>query len=133
MLVDKKIVELIQKHCIASTKVPVKFLNTNMNSSKKQIWWEIVFLPNNLENECWDDGKVYQGFVNLLLHYPQNNKGIYEAFDIVEELSKAFEKGTVLGDELMLTITHNPNIRAVAEEKSEVIIPLTLRYSCFRV
>lgn len=136
MLPEPAIIKLIQKHVATLTDLPIKYINTNMKPPKNGKWWEIIFIPNNLDGEFWSKGQTYRGFFRFLLHWPQINDGIYKPYSEVEKLVDGFEKGSVFEDlenNVKVILTENPKTNTVLEEPPELLISLTIRYNCFIV
>ena len=81
MMIESKILSLLQKKVteVVGKSYKVKYINTNIGNVDK--FWEIVYIPNNVENEFWDKGKTYRGILRLILHWPQDNKGIYKPME----------------------------------------------------
>jgi hypothetical protein len=114
----------------------VKYLNTTFVPLADKPYWEIVYFPNNLPNEFWGDEKTYKGAMRLILHWPQDNKGAYLPMAEVARVATALAKGSVWKDSLNIvevTIDDHPNATGVIEQSPENLLPLTVRYSCFRV
>ena len=135
-MIESKILNLLQKKVteVVNNVYPVKYINTNMKAKDK--FWEIVYIPNNIENEFWDSGKTYRGIMRLVLHWPQDNKGVYKPMEEAERVAKGFEKGLELFDDVnsvKVTITDNPDCTNVIEDEGKLLIPLTIKYLCFKL
>lgn len=135
-MIESKILKLLQSRVteVVNDVYPVKYVNTNMPVTDD--FWEIIYSPNNIENEFWDTGKTYRGILRLIFHYGQDNKGIYIPMQEVERVSKGFEKGLGLIDDfnkLKVIITDNPDCTAIIEDKGKLLIPLTIQYLCFKL
>lgn len=136
MMIESKILNLLQKKVteIVGNTYPVKYINTNIGNVDK--FWEIVYIPNNIENEFWNSGKTYRGILRLVLHWPQDNKGIYKPMEEVERVANGFKKGLELFDDvnsIKVTITDNPDCTNVIEDEGKLLIPLTIKYLCFKL
>ena len=136
MMIESKILNLLQKKVteVVNNVYPVKYINTNMKVKDK--FWEIVYIPNNVENEFWSSGKTYRGIMRLVLHWPQDNKGIYKPMEEAERVANGFEKGLELFDDenkVKVTITDNPDCTNVIEDEGKLLIPLTIKYICFKL
>lgn len=135
-MIESKILNLLQKKVteVVNNVYPVKYINTNMKAKDK--FWEIVYIPNNIEDEFWDSGKTYRGIIRLVLHWPQDNKGIYKPMEEVERVADGFKKGLELFDDenkVKVTITDNPDCTNVIEDEGKLLIPLTIKYLCFKI
>lgn len=136
MMIESKIINLLQKKVteVVNNVYPVKYINTNMKAKDK--FWEIVYIPNNIEDEFWGSGKTYRGIMRLVLHWPQDNKGIYKPMEEVERVANGFEKGIELCDDenqVRVGITDNPDCTNVIEDEGKLLIPLTIKYLCFKL
>lgn len=136
MMIESKIIKLLQKKAleIIDDNKLVKCINMNFSPPADKRWWEIVYIPNNLENEFWDDGKTYRGILRLILHWPQKSQGIYKPLEEAERVADGFEKGLELYDEdgkVKVVIVDKPDLTNVLEEQTQLLIGLTIRYSCF--
>lgn len=135
---DKYILEALQKRVDVATtpdgSPPPKAVGRNFEPPDDGKWWEVVFLPNNVENEFWGDGKTYQGVLRMVLHWPQDGKGAYPAMEEAERFAAFFEKGLKLTDPdntVRVKITTQPDIMPLIEESPRFLIPLTIRYTSF--
>ena len=56
MMIESKILNLIQKKVkeVVNNVYPVKYITTNIGNVDK--FCEIVYIPQNNENEFWDSG-----------------------------------------------------------------------------
>ena len=135
-MIESKILNLLQKKIteIVNSVYPVKYVNTNIGNIDKFL--EIVYIPNNIENEFWDEGKTYRGILRLILHWPQDNKGIYKPMEEAERVADGLKKGLELFDEenhFKLTLTDNPDCTSIVEDEGKLLIPLTIKYLCFKL
>lgn len=135
--VESQIIKLLQTAVITAVNgvFPLKPLNVNIEPPAAGKWWEIVYIPNNRENEFWSDEQTYTGILRLVLHWPQDNTGIYTAMNEAVRVADALPKGSLFQSTsgLKVRIVDNPNISNVIEESPNLIIPLTLRYQCFTI
>lgn len=136
MMIESKILNLLQKKVteVVGNIYPVKYINTNMKAKDK--FWEIIYIPNNIENEFWDSGKTYRGIMRLVLHWPQDNKGVYKPMEEVERVANGLKKGLELFDDvnsIKVSITDNPDCTGVIEDEGKLLIPLTIKYLCFKL
>jgi hypothetical protein len=118
------------------TSIPVKYVNTNFDARDVDKWWEVVYIPNNIENQYWDSGKTYRGILRLILHCTQNNTGAYDQMDIVDTMANAFKIGSIFEDpakKVRVKITSEPTLMGVIEESPNFLLPLTIRYECFKI
>lgn len=136
MMIESKIIKLLQKRAleIINDNKFVKCINMNFNPPADKKWWEILYIPNNYTNEFWDEGKTYRGILRLILHWPQKSQGIYKPLEEAERVAEGFKKGLELYDEdgkIKVVIIDEPDLTNVLEEQTQLLIGLTIRYSCF--
>jgi len=138
-MTERYVLEALQKAVITATSslsLDVKYLGRVFKTPDDGKWLEIVYIPNNIENEFWGSVKTYRGFMRLILHWPIDDTGVYEALDMVNNVADGFIKGskfTDSGENVLVKITDNPNISSVLEEPPEILIPLTIRYSYLKI
>lgn len=135
-MVESKILKLLQQKAleVINDNKFVKCLNVNYNPPANKRWWEVVYIPNNVENEFWDTGKTYKGIFRLILHWPQNNQGIYKPMEEAERVAKGFPKGLKLCDTIngiTVTIIEQPDCQNIIESEGELLIGLTIKYLYF--
>ena len=115
----------------------VKCLNVNFNPPVDKKWWEVVYIPNNIEDEFWaDSSKTYRGIFRLLLHWPQKSQGVYKPLEEAERVAAGFPKNLELFSEdgsVKVIITDTPDIKNVIEDRPQLMIGLTIKYTCFIV
>lgn len=137
---ERYVLEALQKAVTAAVTasniptLPVKYVGRSQNPPSNHKWLEIVYLPNNVENQYWGDSKTYRGVMRLLLHWPNNDQGAYEPFGSIQSIANYFVKGLKfqdLGENVTVSITEVPNIMSPIEEDAEMLIPLTIRYNFF--
>lgn len=124
------VVKILQKAVTPLTSLPIKYINTNIKPPSNGKWWEIIILPLDMSNEFLGNEQTYKGVMRLILHWKQNNKGVYEPLEEAEKMLKGFPKGSSFDG---VRIISNPRIDSVIEEPSELLIPLTIEYLCFNV
>ncbi len=133
---DTQILSLLQKEIIKAVDdvLPIKYLGKNQPSVSDSKWWEIIYIPSNVSDEFWGSEKTYRGIFRLLLHWPQDNAGIYGPVEEATRVANSFKKGLqITDDDITITITDNPDITGVVEDLPNLIIPLTIKYNCFIV
>lgn len=124
------VVKLLQKAVTPLTSLPVKYLNTNFKPPKDGKWWEIVILPYDMSNEFLGNEQTYKGIMRLILHWRQDNAGIYKPLEEADLMLRGFQKGCSFEG---VRIISNPRIDTTIEEQAELLIPLTIEYLCFNV
>lgn len=141
-MTDRYILEAIQKGVIAAvaassmSDLPVRFMGRNHESEDAdKSWLEFVYLPNDVQNELWSDGKTYRGVFRLILHAPMKDLGVYAPMDLLTSIGSYFSKGSRLsdpGNNVTLRITDHPNFMGIMEEPPELLLPLSIRYQYFK-
>jgi len=132
---DQAILETLQKETTkavaASTmpKLPVKYLGRSFVVPDDQKWLEIVFIPNNRTGAYWNDEKDYRGLYRLILHWKNDDAGVYPPMAVLNSICSHFSKGTLLSG---VQISDNPDASGVIENGSENLFPATIRYQSFR-
>lgn len=110
-------------------KIAVKYLGRVFVPPSDQKWLEIVHIPNNLENVDWGNGFYYRGLFRLILHWPVNDRGVYEPMDALASIGAYFSKDRTLWyGSNAVKITDNPVSSGVIEAGSELLIGLSVRY-----
>lgn len=137
---EKEILQALQKGVTAavaastSATLPVKYLGRTFKPPVDGKWLEIIFIPNNADDECWDDTKTYRGILRLLLHWPMSDEGFYDPLDLISSITNGLRKGTILHDTdntVQVKITENPNLTGAIEEAPQAMFPCSIRYQCF--
>lgn len=137
-LIESKIIKCLQDKAIkVINDKNIKCLNINYDPPVDKKWWEVVYIPNNIENEFWaDTAKTYRGIFRLILHWPQKSQGIYKPLEEAERVANGFQKNTELfssDDTVKVIITDTPNITTIIEDRPQLMIGLTIKYSCFNM
>lgn len=137
-MIESELVKILQRSVTdaVGTSIPVKYIGLNFKKPSNDKYWEIVYIPNNIKNEFLDTGKTYRGIMRLILHWPQNNKGVYTPLEEVERVAAYYEKGKRLYLEngtIKLTLTDNPDLGGVYEDESSLLLPLTIPYLCLKM
>ncbi len=137
-MIETDILKTLQRSVTTAvgTTVPVKYIGVNFKKPSNDKFWEIVYIPNNVKDEFWSSGKTYRGILRLILHWPQNNKGIYEAMNEVKRVAEYYTKDIelFLSDEITkIRITNEPDLTNVIEDEGSLLLPLTITYSCFKM
>lgn len=134
---ERYVLEALQKAVIAANaSVSVKYVGRTMATPSNGKWLEVVYIPNNLGREFWSEGKTYQGIMRLILHWPMNDEGPYSALDVLKAVADKFPLGSNFndtGNNVIVRIVDHPNVSNVLEEPPNLLIPLTIKYACFKV
>lgn len=139
-MAEKEILEALQKGVIAAVAasikplLPVKYVGRNFTKPTDSNWLEVIYIPNNITNEFWANGKTYRGLLRLVLHWGMKDAGAYEPMQVIESIASYFSKGLKLvdtGNTVRISINDIPNLLNVMEEPPEMLIPLSIRYHFF--
>ncbi|WP_189406798.1 phage tail terminator-like protein [Mesorhizobium sp. M1A.F.Ca.ET.072.01.1.1] len=115
-----------------SNALPIKYLGRTFVIPDDQKWLELVHLPNNITGEFWGSSKTYRGTLRLILHWPNNDQGVYSPIDIIEQIGSFFAKGKSLqSGQSVVKIDENPDYFGSIETGTETVFVLTVRYQSF--
>lgn len=135
---DKLVLQALQegvKFAVTTASFPadkVKFVGRTFKPEADKPWLEVVWIPNNPIGEFWSGGKTYRGLMRLILHWPLDDKGAYEALTKAGEIAESFKLGTAIANSgIIVRITDSPNISPI-EQQSENLYVIALRYNCFK-
>lgn len=136
MMVESKIIKCLQTKALeVINDKNVKCVNINFNPPVDKKWWEIIYVPNNVEDEFWaDESKTYKGILRLILHWPQKSQGIYKPLEEAERVANGFPKNLELYSEdesIKVIITDTPDVTNIIEDRPQFMIGLTIKYTCF--
>ncbi len=138
---EKYILEALQKAvttAVAATTLPptaVKYVGRLFEKPSNYRWLEVIYIPNNIENEFWDSSKTYQGILRLILHWGMDDKGAYEPTTLINDIAASFAKGGKFadpGNNVIVRIDEVPNLLGILEEPPELLLPLSVRYRFFK-
>lgn len=138
MMTESKIIKTLQARALeVINDKNVKCININFNPPVDKKWWEVVYIPNNPDNEFWSgQDKTYRGIFRLLLHWPQKSQGIYKPMEEVERVAEGFPKDLELFSEdntVKVILTDTPDVTTIVEDRPQLMIGLTIKYTCFKL
>lgn len=112
--------------------MPVQYPLRSFNRPNNGTWLEVIHIRNNRTNEFWGAERTFQGLVRLILHWSNNDAGIFPAIAYLDQLAALIPKGTILsfGDASVL-IYDNPDVGSLIVDNGLVMVPLTLMYRDF--
>lgn len=134
---ERYVLEALQKAVLSVTgsmDLIVKYVGRTLEAPSGERWLEIVYIPNNIENQYWDRSKTYRGVMRLIMHCPIDDEGVYANLDLAALIANGFTKGEKFADtggNVLVSVTENPNVESVIEQSPEILIPITVRYSYF--
>lgn len=135
---EQYVLEALQKAVISATAItglPVKYVGRIFDIPSDGKWIEVIYIPNNIENQYWDDSKTYRGIMRLILHYPMDDTGVYSILNVAQQISDGLSKGSKfsdIGNNVVVKISEVPNIQSILEEAPELLVPISVRYICFK-
>lgn len=139
MMIESKILKALQTAVLAAVAASidptlgVKPVGRIFDIPSNGKWLEIIYIPNNSADEFWSEGKTYQGILRLLVHWPTDDKGAYGPMEMAQSIAGYFTKGMTLdasGD--TVRINEQPNMLGVMEMPPEMLVPISIRYQCFK-
>lgn len=136
---DRYVLEALQKAVIAAvaastdTTLAVKMVGRTITPPTSGKWLEVIQIPINSDPSLGQE-RLYRGMLRLILHWPVDDKGAYGPMDLLTSITSYFTKGskhTDSGNNVKVTITHNPAFMGVEEDSPEVRYPASIRYWCY--
>lgn len=136
---ERYIVEALQKAVIAAVAasdddtLAIRMLGRTLDVPSNGKWLEVVHIPNN-SNPTWGDEQVYEGMFRLILHWPVDDQGVYDAMYLMRTINAYFTKGSKhsdSGDNVEVTITRQPMFMGLIEEAPEMLFPYGIQYRCY--
>lgn len=109
--------------------LPVKYIGRTFKVPNDQKYLEIISIPNNRTGGYWGDEKDHQGLFRLVLHWPNDNLGVYEPIDVIESIGSYFSKHRFFQG---VKITERPDFRGALEMGHETLYPAQMRYQFYR-
>jgi Bacteriophage related domain of unknown function len=134
-MIEHEILQTLQTAAIAAvtaSSVPtlaIKCIDITFEPPNDQKYLELVYIPNNDNGAFWGTEKIYQGIFRLILHWPNDGKGPYEAMMALASIAGYFSKYQLLQN---VQITSNPDLTGVLEQGSEILYPASVRYLRFK-
>jgi|SRR5882757_1450985 len=109
--------------------LPVKYLGRSWTPPNEQQWLELVFIPNNT-NDFWGDEQNYRGMFRMVLHWPNDDEGVYPPLAVLKSIAGYFTKDRALQN---VQIYETPKLGGVLENGAETLYPASLRYQSYRL
>lgn len=132
---DEEILRALQTGTIAAVaastmpELPIKAVGRTFTVPDDQKYLELVFIPNNRGGDFWGNEKNYQGLFRLVLHWPNDDQGIYGPMGVLASIAGYFTKGLRLQK---VQIYETPNLTGILEEGSEMLLPASIRYQSYQ-
>jgi hypothetical protein len=142
---DVEILETLQKGIIAAVEASdmptphagrIQMVGLTFEPPADGKYLEVVFIPNNGDDQHWGDEKNYRGMLRLILHWPIDTQGPYPPMRVLKSVCAYFAKDEPLRlpDNLasVVQISNTPNSLAPLAQGGEALYPASLRYQSFR-
>lgn len=138
VMIEKDIVQALQTATLAAVAastlpaLPVKALGRTFVPPNDQKWLEIVHVPNNPQGDYWANSKNYRGMMRLILHWPNDDQGVYPPLSVIQSVVSFFDKGKTLdANGISVNILENPNYLGEIVTSTDSLYPVSVRYHCF--
>lgn len=131
-MTDAQILETLQnvlKDAVAASAnatLPIAFVDINFEVPDDQKYVECVFLPDNIDNLCWGNERVFAGSFRMILHWPKNGEGPYIPMALIDEIASFFKKDVLYDGVQIVSV---PNCGPPLAADAENLYPATIRYS----
>lgn len=142
---DGAIVKILQtaalRAVVASNMplMPVKLLGRTfdaVSSAPDGRYLEVVIIPNNRKGDFWGSEQNYQGLLRLILHWQNDDQGVYKPLEFVKSVCSYFSKETLLfsegGSSTVIQIYENPTLTGLLEEGDKLLYPVSISYRSHR-
>lgn len=141
LMIDHDILKSLQDAArtavLASTDptIPIAYIDVNFDPSEDAAetngkYLELVFIPNNVENDTWGDERTYQGMFRMILHWPKSiSGGPYPPMQLLSSICAYFSKDRKLGD---VQVTNLPVFTGMLAAGHENLYPASLRYQRYQ-
>lgn len=137
---DSEVFKALQKGVIAAVAacddptLPIQTIGRTFEPGDDETaYLQVVIIPNNPDNEQWGDNRSYAGLLRLILHYPNDDAGVYAPLDLLKSVCDYFTKSRVLTDgTITVRITTPPNLVGDLPSGHETEYPVSMRYNFFQ-
>ena len=137
-MIETEILEALQKATTTAVAnsitpaLPIKYLGRTFDIPNNGRYLEVVYIPNNVNNEFWGNGKTYRGLYRLILHWGLDDAGAYPPMRALSSICDGFVKGSVFQNgAVSVTIYDEPDLTTVSESAPEMLFLASVRYSFF--
>lgn len=111
-----------------ATSLPLKMPGRIFTPPNDQKYIEVLKLSNDFER-TWGAEKVFQGFVRVIVHWPNDDSGIVSPISLCETIVNLFPKGLFLAHGLaMLQVAESPVILDPIYGGQETLYPVSFAY-----
>ena len=134
-MIQKDILQTLQQHTIAAVAqsniptLPIKFVGIAFTPPDSGKWLELIHLPNNPDDQFWNEEEVYRGIWRCILHWPNNGGGAYSPLDLIGSIADYFVKDGLIND--IIQITNKAKLTGILEEGKEILYPISVQYQSF--
>ena len=108
--------------------LPVKYLLMGFDIPNDQKWLEIVWLPNNNRNDFLGQEQNHRGIMRLVLHWPNDDAGVYAPTELLASISRFFTNGKVLSG---VQIVGKPVPTGIVEDGDDTLFPVSIYYQSY--
>lgn len=132
---ESNIISALQKAVTAAVaasskpSLPVSYIDTEFTQPADGKWLEIIWIPNNRGGDYWGGEKNHRGILRLILHWPNNDSGVYKPVELLESIGAYFTKGLNLSG---VQIYEKPDFTGRIADGDELLYPVSIRYQSFR-
>ena len=137
---DGEIIEALQKGVLTAVAncsrpdLPIQMLGRTFEPGAKDVaYLQVLVIPSNPDNELWGENRRYAGLFRLVLHYPNDDQGVYPPLVLLKSIAAYFTKGQILTDgTISVEITTPPNFTGSLPSRHETEYPVSMRYNFFQ-
>lgn len=132
---NRQILETFQQYLLGLSLngIPVKALGRTFDPPNDQKYLELIHIPNDPDDKYIDGSKMYQGIFRLILHWPNNDEGVYDPLNIVDFLSAQFTKENPLWiGAHRLEFYQRARFLGQDDTGQDILFPLSVYYRCFQ-
>jgi len=106
----------------------ISFTNVPFNTPNDGYYVETVWIPNNPADRYYDERQLQQGIFRVVLHWPDDGSGPYDAMEKLEEIISHFRKDVRYNG---IQIYETPKILDPLAGAGDLLYPATIRYRIF--
>ena len=134
-ITERQVITALQSSVISAVaqstmpSIPMDFININFTPPDNNKWIETIYLPNPPSDSTWGNERIYRGFYRIILHWPNDGGGSYDAADLAESIMSKFDKGVRLNK--TLNLLNQPRVVSMPETEKELVFVISLEYSSF--
>lgn len=138
-MTDKLVIQTLQTETLAAIAasdlptLPVKMLGRTFTIPNDSKYLEVVLITNNPNDEFWGDEKIYQGIFRLVLHWQNDDKGVYDPMDVAQSVTDYFTKFKIFRTGgFGVKIVQDPKFDGFLEAGHEMLYTVSMTYRSFK-